>query len=166
MGVPDAFPNIVKIVKNFTRVRDSRLLPNVPIFGRKLLLGKRRENAEHHSLTMRNNLSISNWSWRWKKKQLWPNWVHFQKNYAPIGSVFKNCKFDQIKYILRGGWMTLKRKRGPELTLGWLIRKSHQNAPIRFPSLFPPAGKYLLTTQRTISHGEVTNFLKVTQESK
>ena len=53
MGVPDAFPNIVKIVKNFTRVRDSRLLPNVPIFGRKLLLGKRRENAEHQSMTMR-----------------------------------------------------------------------------------------------------------------
>ena len=86
----------------------------------------------------------------------------FSKKDAPIRSVFKNCNFGQIKYILRGVWMTLKRKRGPELTLGWLIRKSHQNAPIRFPSLFPPPGKYVLTTQRTISHGEVTNFLKVT----
>ena len=99
MGVPDAFPNIVKIVKNFTRVKDSRLLPNVPIFGRKLPMGKRREKAEHQSLTMRNKLPISKSSISIVKKnsfeqifskklcpnqecfqklQLWPNQIHFE----------------------------------------------------------------------------------------
>jgi len=66
-------------------VRDS-LLPNVPIFGRKLLLGKRRENAEHHSLTMRNKLSISNCGDENEKKTALTK--YFQKKIMPQSGVF------------------------------------------------------------------------------
>ena len=68
---------------------------------------------------------------------------NFEERYEVLFEVFKVA-----------GWR-LERKRGPDITLGRLIRKSNQNAQI-FLKRFSPPGKYALTTHKTTGSKDMT----------